>query len=151
MIITLQKVSAIPATVVRHLVKAGNIIRWPISDNTIATSTASDATAMALYAKLYSVYKSGSDPVLGVDCLGIAMYSLCAYSYPTCTPNDQYGVPSTDTSDKPYIVADVEWFVSGFATFGKCVAQACSNSTKQSVQIKLRIHVHMLFAWQKLF
>lgn len=44
-----------------------------------------DAIARSLYNELKVIYRSGSDPDLNLDCLGIAMFSFCAFAYPTCT------------------------------------------------------------------
>lgn len=59
------------------------MLRWSISDVTLAQYQALDAIALANYTQLYTDYYNKS--YVNIDCLGMAKYFFCAASYPICT------------------------------------------------------------------
>lgn len=60
-----------------------SLVKWSVSDTTLAQYQALDAQAFANYTTLYTQFYRNS--FVDIDCLGMAKYFFCAASFPICT------------------------------------------------------------------
>lgn len=59
------------------------VIKWNISQSSVAQSQSLDQEALRQYSRVYQEYYQGG--LVDVDCLGMLKYFYCAQVYPICT------------------------------------------------------------------